>query len=519
MLTHLLDCFMVHFFLHQKLKTFTMAKDKTTMGKDADGVFHPGKGKPSGINKEEGLGLQATPVEKMEQYLEMTDKYTAGEEELAENVPLRHKNRNTSKSDGTHKAKENKDESNKSINQTFKEERTTTVAEELPGVLTKDGFSELANYKSACCISLFIPTHAAGVEVNEHYDPITFKNALQQVSKKLKDKGHNEAFIEPLLEPGFNLLRDDEFWLNLSPGLAVFIADKYFKYIKMPLAPTEELVIEPTFYVTPLVPLMMSKEYFYLLCISKQSAKLFRGDAYGLQFINVPNLPQSIDEVKRLSDSDATTFRTGSAGKRANANAETGAYHGMAGGNPEDKDNIAVYFEAVDDVLFKEVFNKENVPLVLAGVEYLIPIYKSCCDYHNVWEQPLTGNHDRTETGALYQEVRKIIEPYFQQRLTKALDAYGNKSASALTSSIAADVIPATYYGRVSHLFVCKGEHIWGTFDDMANELKFHDTPDEDGEDLIDNAVVKTLATGGEVFLLDKEQMPADSQLAALMRY
>ena len=53
----------------------------------------------------------------------------------------------------------------------------------------------------------------------------------------------------------------------------------------------------------------------------------------------------------------------------------------------------------------------------------------------------------------------------------------------------------------------------------MANELIFHDTPDEDGEDLIDNAVVKTLANGGEVFLLDRKKMPAETQMAAVMRY
>jgi hypothetical protein len=53
----------------------------------------------------------------------------------------------------------------------------------------------------------------------------------------------------------------------------------------------------------------------------------------------------------------------------------------------------------------------------------------------------------------------------------------------------------------------------------MSNELGFHDTPDEDGEDLIDNAVVKTLANGGEVFLLDKEKMPVETQMAAIMRF
>ncbi len=43
---------------------------KQTMGKDQNGVFHPGKGKPSGVNKEEGLGIQATPPEKMNEYIE-----------------------------------------------------------------------------------------------------------------------------------------------------------------------------------------------------------------------------------------------------------------------------------------------------------------------------------------------------------------------------------------------------------------------------------------------------------------
>ncbi|HEX8331571.1 MAG TPA: hypothetical protein VF622_03060, partial [Segetibacter sp.] len=94
-----------------------------------------------------------------------------------------------------------------------------------------------------------------------------------------------------------------------------------------------------------------------------------------------------------------------------------------------------------------------------------------------------------------------------------------NKSATELTSSVIDDVIPATYYGRVSHLFVAKGEHVWGTFDEMTNEIKIHENAEGESEDLIDNAVVKTLATGGEVFLLEKEQMPAESPVAALMRY
>lgn len=74
---------------------------KQTFGKDRNGTFHPGKGKPSGANKEEGLGLQATPPEKLDDYLDISNKYTTGEDELSEDVPVRHPNRNTSKGEPT----------------------------------------------------------------------------------------------------------------------------------------------------------------------------------------------------------------------------------------------------------------------------------------------------------------------------------------------------------------------------------------------------------------------------------
>jgi len=493
---------------------------KQTMGKDRNGTFHPGKGKPSGINKEEGLGLQATPPEKMEEYLELTENYTVGEDELDPSLPVRHRNRNTSKGEDQFKGKENKPASDKTKNVAVEEGLSTVTAEELPGLLTKEIFTELANHKADCCITIYLDAHVAGVEVNEGFDPVNFKNQLQEAGKMLASKGYSEEQMKKLLTPGFELLQNEDFWKEMASGFAVFIADGFFKYIRMPLPPIKEaLVMENSFYVTPLIPLMTSKEYFYLLVISKQSAKLFRADAWGMERVKVEGLPQSVDQVKRLSDLDATTFRSGSSGSRAPVYSQEGSYHGAGGGNPEDKDNLLVYFEAVDDVLWKEVFNKENAPLLLAGVEYEIPIYRSACDYHNVWPEALTGSREHQETQSLYQDAKALMQPYFEERLNKALNLYMNNSANAKTSSIAADVIPATYYAQVSHLFVTKGEHIWGTFDEMQNQLIFHDSPEEGGEDLLDQAVVKTLANGGEVFLLDKDRMPAETQVAALMRY
>ena len=492
---------------------------KQTMGKDENGTFRPGKGKPSGVNKEEGLGFVSTPPEKLDEYLEMTEKYTVGEDELDPSVRMRHPNRNTSKNENNFKGKENKDESNKSLNQTFTEERSKVVPEELPGILTKEIFSELANHKADCAISIFLGAHASGVEINEHVDPVNFKNQLQEVSRRLSEKGKDQGYIESLLKPGFDLVRNFDFWTNMTPGLAIFIAEGFFKYIKMPVAPPEQLInIEPTFFVTPLISIMTCKEYFYLLVISKQCAKLFKADAWGMQRVDV-DLPQSIEEVKRISGLDATTFRSGSSGSRGPVYSQEGNYHGIGGGNPGDKDNMLVYFEAVDDKLWDEVLHNENAPLLLAGVEYEIPIYRQACDYHNVWPDALTGNRERQELHQLYKEAKECMKPYFEQKKMKALDMYMNNSANSKTTSIVEDIVPAAYYSQISHLFVAKGEHLWGTFDEANNKLQLHDSSDSDGEHLIDNTVVKTLANGGEVFLLEKNEMPADAPMAAILRY
>ncbi len=484
------------------------------MGKDQSENFHPAKGNPSGVNKEEGLGIHPTTPEKTDEYMELTEKYTIGEDELNPSVPIRHPNRNTSKGENQFRAKENKAESDKTTRVKISEDLDAVVPEELPGVLNKETFTELANYTAPYCVSIYMVTHEAGVEVNEHNDPIAFKNSLQNLSKTLQGKGAGQQAIEILLRPGYELLKDDNFWQNLNSGLAVFISDGCFKYIKMTFAPPAETVIETSFYVAPLIPLMTVKEYFFLLVISKKKAKLFRADAFGIAFIPVAELPEGVEEVKRQSEKDASTWRTGSHGGTGGAN-----FPGAGGGNPDDKTNIAVYLEAVDDVLYKNIFNTENAPLLIAGVEYLLPIYKSVCDYHNVWEHGLTGSYEHTDSKTLHRHAMEKMAPYFQERVIKALDNYGNHSATSLTSSATADIIAGAYFGRVSTLFVQKGQHIWGTFDENTGELTIHDSQIEISEDLLDHTVVKTILTGGDVFMLDRDQMPGDNLVAAIFRY
>lgn len=467
------------------------------MGKDREGTYHPSKGKPSGADKSEGLGLRRSMApEELEQDELMTERYTVGEDELSPGLHVMHPNRNTAKRrDYTPQ----EDKTNKSRLLTFTEELDTAEPEELPGVLTKEIFNDLASFKATNCVSILIPTHSSGVEINEQVDQTRFKNALQNVEKKLLEKEVDQIMIQKTLQPSYDLLRNDEFWLKLSDGLAVYMSENTFKYIKLPAAPVEEILVNSSFLLAPLIPFISRSEYFYLLSISKKQAKLFKADYFGIQFIPVNELPDGMDDVVHIEE-EQQLFRTG-------------------GGRPDDKMNVAMYLKEVDRTLRSSVLRDEHVPLLLAGVEYQIPIFRSVSGYKNIWPEALTGNHDHDNMSSLYSQAKEIMMPYFEERKNKALNDYGNKSATALTSSIISDIIPAAYYGQIAQLFVQEHAHVWGTFDELGNQFQLHEEMKEDSDCLVDQVIIKTIQTGGEVFIVPKEQMPQDSVMAAIMRY
>jgi hypothetical protein len=485
------------------------------MGKDREGKFHPQKGKPSGSGKTDQPEVTSPVTGSLESYLELADKYTEGPDEQPANVKVRHPNRNVDKNGDRRQTRTENKKNTRPQRQRPSEDEIGTRPEELPGILSKELFAELAAFHSQHCVSIYMQTHRTGVEVNEQRDQTIFKNYLQQVTTSLKQKNIDQAIIDKIIAPGYALINDAKFWSNMSAGLAVFIAEDFFKYIKMPEAPTAELLVNSSFFLKPLVNSMTVKEYFYLLVISKKQAKVFKADNFGITLVEIPEMPNGVEDVVHFEEKDdKTLFRTDTAGAGKGA-----SYHGHGSGTPDEKEHLSLYLEEVDETLWEEVLHNDTAPLLLAGVEYLLPIFKSVSGYKNIWPEVLKGSHEHDDLNSLYTEARALMEPWFRERTLKALTNYGNQSATALTSPIAEDVIPAAHYGRVWHLFVRPNEHIWGTFDEKNNELRIHESKQDDDECLIDKAVIKTILNGGDVHFLSREDMPEDTSMAALMRY
>jgi hypothetical protein len=483
------------------------------MGKDRDGRFHPPKGRPSGTGRQTELTAPADQEALAEQF-DLEDKYAIdADRDRVEGVPIRHPNRNAEKSEDRSRTESQKKAADKSRNETLREDLSNTTPDQTPMPLSRETLLMLTAYTGRC-ISIYMPTHRTGLEVNEQPDIILFKELLQQVAVAAKGD-EKDAVIQRILEPAYALLRDDEFWRSTPPGLAFFMADGFFKFVNLPAPPAQRWLVNTSFLINPLLPYVTSQDYFYLLVLSKKQSKLFRADNFQMNYIEIKELPNGIDDVVHLEEKDdQKLFRTGSSGAGGGA-----SYHGMGDGKPDEKENITLYFGEVDDTLWEKVLHKENVPLVLAGVDYLIPLYKKVTRYNHVWDKALTGSLEHESERELFSQARKITEAYFQERTKKALAEFGNRSATGLASTDLRDIIPAAYYARVGELFVEKNEHLWGAFNETTQAVTLHDRQENGDDDLLDKIVIKTVLNGGQVHFLDKADMPSSGKVAALLRY
>lgn len=375
--------------------------------------------------------------------------------------------------------------------------------------LSKEEFTELAGYNFETCISIFIPTHRSGVEVNEMHDALTLKNKLHELGRTLI--GLDQDTSNNILKDGFNLVEQRDFWNSQLEGLAVFMSDDFFKYFKLPFIVKEESVLSSSFYVTPLLPLMYNK-HFYTLVLSRDDSTLYRGDAFALKEVKVEGLPEGIN-IERHEEGGRQNIQAPKAGEQVYEDA-------INAGESADTAYLWQGFQEVELTLLREeAQSSEKPPLLLAGTNYHIETFKKISNYENISRETLIGNFEQEDKDSLYHQAKEKLASYFNDNTNQALKTYFDNSADELTSSIPEDVIPASYYRRVSDLFVQKDEHIWGNFDEATDKIEIHEQSLTGDDCLITKAVVNTIANGGDVHLLEKVKMPADSKIAAFMRY
>jgi hypothetical protein len=317
------------------------------------------------------------------------------------------------------------------------------------------------------------------------------------------------------------LLQDSNFWQHQSDGLAFFLSSNRVRRYRLPLNFAELVVVEDHFHVSPLLPLFTGDGQFYILAVSQNEIRLLLGTRYSVSEVDIGqvggSLAEAIPSVNHQMSLQLHT--TNSAGGMPGSGSVT--FHGQGGGRDESaKNDLLRYFRLVADGL-TEFLQGDRVPLVLAGVDYLLPIYKEANTYPNLIDMVIKGNPDLLSADDLHKSAWDIIRPLFQVAQEEAVAQY--QQLAGQSSKRVADtlekIVPAAYDGRVETLFLASGVQQWGIFNPVTNKIKLHDQIESGDEPLLDWAAVQTYLKGGIVYAVEKEKVPGGTTAAAVLRY
>lgn len=384
-------------------------------------------------------------------------------------------------------------------------------------IFTMEDLRELINIEQELFITIYMPTFKRTADIKQN--PIRLKSLLRDAETKLYGMDMRKTEVEKFLEPASDLIDQTKFWQHQSDGLAIFLYPEGIKYFRLPIDFKESLTISNKLYVKPLLPLFSGNGQFHILAISKNETRFFKGTRQIIKEIELEGAPKGVAGVQVDDDPGNVPLRLSNTlgGAELSYN-KVG--QGQANQNDYEDNQLSKYFKAIDEIICK-IEEREKIPLVLAGVEYLIPIYKGISKYPNIVDEFIKGNPEILSGEELRDMAWKIVEPIFTEDQKVAEEKFEQFSGqkNKLFSTKLKKIIPAAYSGQVESLFIADGAEQWGNYNHDNNKIEFFQEENIGDEDLLEYASILTLSRGGKVFAVENDRVPEGGMVAAVLRY
>lgn len=382
--------------------------------------------------------------------------------------------------------------------------------------IPQNRLEELATFKSPYSVSIYLPMYKSGKEQNEGLSQAHLKSSLKKVQQNLLDQGMDQKEIKAYLEPISDLIPDMNLWRHPSEGLVIFLdTEKGITFYKLPIKFKPEVYVSDHYYLVPLMPLFEFDASFYLLTLSQDHVKLYRGNQYQIEDLYVNDFaPERLEEAVGFDfEQKMLQFRTGQALHSA------GSFHGQGEGKDDDTKEISFFFREINRGVNKTI-ETQNTPLILACVDWLYPLYKSVNTYNHLYPEHLSGDPEFKDKSQLLHEAQQLINRYLLKKKKQIAELYDELVHTPKTSHQISDIVPAAKHGRIDTLFLRKGDEVYGTYNKKNNCVILDSEKAPRNLSLINMAALDSLLQGGKVLTLDPEDMPIKKRpLNAIFRY
>jgi hypothetical protein len=232
---------------------------------------------------------------------------------------------------------------------------------------------------------------------------IELKNHIRSAKRTLTKAGLQKQVITTILAPAFEILANNNLGHLTDQTLAMFLHHSYSASYIIPDATIPYLQrIEKGFVTAPIQTRLSKNQTYLLLALSHGHVRLYKGDAYRIDRLYPNEVPTSM--IHTLHIDEYPNWRETHPIAPASVGKGSRAYHSQYDLSQTDKQMLHTFFRIVDRKI-RELTNGQNLPLILGGVDYLLPIYRKVSKYPKILHGSVSGNLDRSSLSYLHKSA------------------------------------------------------------------------------------------------------------------
>ena len=239
-----------------------------------------------------------------------------------------------------------------------------------------------------------------------------------------------------------------------------------------------------------------------MYCLSvKTAVRVLRCTRQNCKDVTPEGTPKGIAETLRYDDPQRQLqFHTGTKG---GAGKRPAMFHGQGVGIDDEKENLLRYCSEIEKSLHA-FFGQDDAPVILAGVEPLLPLYRQVSVDPHLLDQDIDHNPDELTNEMLHRRGWELAEKHFENVRQQSVARFLDMAGTGMTSSDVKEIVLQSRYGRVENLFVNTDVQQWGLFHEETGNVTFHERQEPWDQDLMNTAALNTLSKGGTVHALKR---------------
>jgi hypothetical protein len=354
-------------------------------------------------------------------------------------------------------------------------------------------------------LSLFLPLSPGSPRSTK--TRIRAKNVLARAEQVLRSDGLPHAEIDHLVGQARRALGQVRPLGANHAGLAVFVDRDSLHLYDVPARLPEAAVVGERFVITPLLPALDMQGTFFLLTMTQDVIRLFKGTSLSLQRVQPDGLELAAWTTMprpRAPQVHAFLADRGGHGTRS-------VFHGVERESDRSKTRILEHFRGTDRAL-RRVLDADRAPLVLAGVRQLQVLYRAASTYPRLLLAGINGSPEQMSEEELHRRAWALAQPELLRGRSAAVRRYLDLGGTGRTVTGVGETRVAATKGQVDTLLINESACVWN-----SPVVRLDSLPA--AVEQLDFAAVATLARDGDVFVVPESDMPERSSAVAILRY